>query len=91
MRSFILTMLAAGALLAAAPVDTLFQALRQGDEGRVRTAIELGFDVNSPDDHGNTLLMQAAVYSSRAMVEFLSARRADPKAANDAPSIMVAT
>jgi ankyrin repeat protein len=84
MKSFILTMLAAGVLLAGSPVDPLFQALRQGDEGKVRTAIELGFDVNSPDDHGNTLLMQAAIYSSRAMVEFLLAHGANPKAANDA-------
>ena len=61
----------------------LFEALRQGGAAKVQKAVTEGADVNSRDDHGNTLLMQAAVYSTPALMEFLLANGANPKAANE--------
>src|SRR5215468_4359025 len=62
----------------------LFEALRQGEVAKVRAAISKGADVNSRDQYGNTLLMQAAVYATRADLEFLLTRGADVNAANKA-------
>jgi ankyrin repeat protein len=42
-------------------------------------AVTEGADVNSRDDHGNTLLMQAAVYSTPALMEFLLANGANQR------------
>ena len=61
----------------------LFEALRQGDAAKVQAAVNHGVDVNSRDDGGNTLLMQAAVYSTPALMQFLLERGADPKASNE--------
>jgi ankyrin repeat protein len=64
--------------------QSLFEALRQGELTKVRAAIEAGVDVNSRDADSNTLLMQAAVYATRADLEFLLAHGADVNAANKA-------
>jgi hypothetical protein len=49
--------------------QTLFEALRQGETVKVKTAVNNGVDANSRDGDGNTLLMQAAVYSTAADLE----------------------
>jgi ankyrin repeat protein len=72
----------ATALHAESSAQPLFEALRQSDTAKVQEAVTHGTDVHSRDDHGNTLLMQAAVYSTPALMEFLLAHGADPKAAN---------
>src|SRR5215471_2744915 len=56
---------------------SLFEALRQGEVAKVRAAISKGADINSRDQYGNTLLMQTAVYATRADLEFLLAHGAD--------------
>ncbi len=61
---------------------SLFEALRQGDVAKVKSAINHGVDVNSRDADGNTLLMQAAEYATRADLEFLLAHGADVNGAN---------
>jgi ankyrin repeat protein len=66
------------------PAPDLFQPLRQGDMAKVRAAISKSADINSRDQYGNTLLMQAAVYGTRADLEFLLAHGADVKASNKA-------
>src|SRR5258707_8261544 len=63
-------------------VAGLFDALRQGEVVKVKTAINNGVDVNSRDADGNTLLMQAAVYATAADLEFLVAHGADVNAVN---------
>src|SRR5215471_15940978 len=63
---------------------SLFEALRQGEVAKVRAAISKGADINSRDQYGNTLLMQTAVYATRADLEFLLAHGADVNAANKA-------
>ena len=68
---------------AESPTRDLFEALRQGDAAKVQAAVSHGVDVNSRDDGGNTLLMQASVYSTPALMQFLLERGADPKASND--------
>jgi ankyrin repeat protein len=62
----------------------LFEALRNGDTARLRTAITSGTDVNIRDADGNTLLIQAATYATAADLDFLLAHRADVNAANQA-------
>jgi hypothetical protein len=62
--------------------QSLFEALRQGELTKVRAAINDGADVNSRDEGGNTLLMQAAVFAMAADLEFLLAHGADVNAAN---------
>ena len=62
--------------------QSLFEALRQGEMTKVRAAINNGADVNSRDEGGNTLLMQAALYGTAADLEFLVAHGADVNAAN---------
>lgn len=62
----------------------LFEALRNGEASKVRTAIQEGADVNSRDPDGNTLLMNAAVYATTADLEFLLAHGAEVNAANKA-------
>src|SRR5215471_7576614 len=74
----------ATAIYADSPAQPLFEALRQGEMAKVKTAISKGADVNSRDQYGNTLLMQAAVYATRADIEFLLAHGADVNAANKA-------
>jgi len=64
-------------------IQDLFEALRQGDAAKVQAAVKHGVDVNSRDDGGNTLLMQAAVYSTPSLMQFLLERGADPKASNE--------
>src|SRR5215831_9348676 len=64
-------------------VSTLFEALRQGEISRVGAAIEAGMDVNSRDTDGNTLLMQAAVYTTAADLEYLLKKGADVNASNN--------
>jgi ankyrin repeat protein len=64
--------------------QTLFEALRQGEAGRLRAVIHNGEDAKSRDADGNTLLMQAAVYATAADLEFLMAHGADVNAANKA-------
>jgi ankyrin repeat protein len=60
----------------------LFEALRQGDITKVKVAINDGADVNSRDDYGNTLLMQAAIYANPSDLDFLLAHGAEVNAAN---------
>jgi ankyrin repeat protein len=69
-------------LRADAQSHSLFEALRQGDVAKVRSAIDGGAEVNSRDDDGNTLLMQTAVYAKPADLAFLLAHGADLNAAN---------
>jgi ankyrin repeat protein len=64
--------------------SSFFEALRQGDTAKLRTAIRAGADVNSRDTDGNTLLMQAAVYATAADLEFLLVHGADANARNKA-------
>jgi ankyrin repeat protein len=64
--------------------QSIFQALRQGKTWAIKTAIAEGVDVNSRDDDGNTLLMQAAVYATAADLDFLLSHGADVNAANKA-------
>src|SRR5260370_22997195 len=78
----LLALFGAATLYSDSPAQALFEALRQGDVARVRAAINKGVDANSRDENGNTLLMQAAVYATRADLEFLLARGADVNAAN---------
>ena len=87
LRSLLLILvaaLAATALYAESPAQSLFQALRQGDVAAVKATIASGVDVNSRDTSGNTPLMQAAVYSTPALLEFLLSHKADVNAANKA-------
>jgi hypothetical protein len=51
----------------------LFDSMRQGQTSRIRAAIEEGVDLNSWDANGNTLLMQAALNTRLADLEFLLA------------------
>lgn len=83
MRLFIFAFLMV-TLLAGSTRGSLVEELRQGNEAAVRSAVEGGLDVNSADEYGNTLLMQAAVYSSHSLVKFLLTHDASPKAANRA-------
>lgn len=64
--------------------SSLFEALRQGNTEKLRTAIRAGADANSRDADGATLLMQAAVYATAADLEFLLAHGADANAKNKA-------
>jgi ankyrin repeat protein len=57
--------------------------LRQGDAAKVQASVNQGADVNSRDEFGNTLLMQAALYSTPALMQFLLERGADPMGANE--------
>ena len=68
---------------AQSPTRDLFEALRQGDAAKVQASVNQGADVNSRDELGNTLLMQAALYSTLALMQFLLERGADPKGANE--------
>jgi ankyrin repeat protein len=70
--------------------QALFEAMRQGEIGKVRIAVNNGANVNSRDADGNTLLMQAAVYSTAAEIEFLLAHGADVNAVNNTghPALM---
>jgi ankyrin repeat protein len=84
LSALLLAALGATASYADSPAQPLFDALRQGEIARVRAAIGKGADINSRDQYGNTLLMQAAVYATRADLEFLLACGADVNAANKA-------
>jgi ankyrin repeat protein len=64
--------------------SSLFEGLRRGDTAKLRTAARAGADVNSRDDDGNTLLLQAAVYATAADLEFLLIHGADVNATNKA-------
>ena len=68
---------------AQSPTRDLFEALRQGDAAKVQASVNQGADANSRDELGNTLLMQAALYSTPALMQFLLERGADPKGANE--------
>ena len=59
-----------------------FDALRAGRGSEIQAAIDRGLDVNSRDEDGNTLLMQAAVYGTVADLQFLLAHKADVNAAS---------
>src|SRR5579863_1263583 len=80
----ILLMAAAGtaAIDADSAVQSLFDALRQGNMAQVKVALNSGADVNSRDQYGNSLLMQAALYGTAADLDFLLARGAQVNAAN---------
>jgi ankyrin repeat protein len=60
------------------------QAVRNGDMGRVRAAIENGANVEAPDEYGNTLLTHVAVFGNAADMEFLLAHGANVNAVNRA-------
>jgi ankyrin repeat protein len=70
--------------LSSSKTQQLFENLRQGKAFALRTAVAKGVDVNSRDDGGNTLLMQAAVYATAADLDFLLSQGADVNAANKA-------
>ncbi len=78
----LLTIFGATTLYADSPAQATFEALRQGETVKLRTAVNSGLDVNSRDADGNTVLMQAAVYATTADLEFLLAHGADVNAAN---------
>lgn len=58
--------------------------LRRGDTAELRRLLDSGVDVNSRDDHGNTMLMLSAVYSSPESMALLLERGASVNAANGA-------
>src|SRR5215471_20396732 len=72
------------AMAADSKPDSLFDALRQGDMAKVKSAVNSGADVNVRDQYGNTLLMHAAVYGTAGDLNFLLAHDADVNAANQA-------
>jgi ankyrin repeat protein len=72
------------AMCQAPDARSLFDALGRGDASSVRAVVEKGPDINIRDADGNTLLLQAAVYTTVADLEFLLARGADVNAANHA-------
>ena len=84
LRYGLLAALGSAALFAGSTERKLPDAVRAGDMATVRTAIETGADVESPDEHGNTLLMHTAVFGKIADLEFLLAHGAAVNAANPA-------
>lgn len=78
----LLLVTAYAAAIHAESAKTLFDALRQDDITKVKAAINDGADVNSRDDYGNTLLMQAAMYAIPSDLDFLLAHGAEVNAAN---------
>src|SRR5215467_9207772 len=64
--------------------QALLQALRNGEMGNVRAAIENGANVETPDEYGNTLLMHVAVFGNAADMEFMLAHGANVNAVNRA-------
>ena len=87
-RSFLSYALVAAFGAAPLSADTtgqaLLQALRNGDTGSVRAAIENGANVETPDEYGNTLLMHVAVFGNAADMEFLLGHGANVNAVNRA-------
>jgi pimeloyl-ACP methyl ester carboxylesterase len=58
-------------------IDTVFSQARNGRIKRVEESINMGFDVNSEDERGNTLLLVAAQNSNKRLVEMLLIRGAN--------------
>src|SRR5215471_15177595 len=87
-RSFLNYVLIAALVAVALSADTtgqaLLQALRNGDMGTVRAAIENGANVETPDEYGNTLVMHVAVFGNAEDMEFLLAHGANVNAVNRA-------
>ena len=52
----------------ASAASHLFQAIRAGDRGAVRTLLKNGADVNARDELGNSPLMAAALDADTAML-----------------------
>jgi ankyrin repeat protein len=60
----------------------LFDTIRRGDTGALKTALASGANPNSRDDTGATALMHAAAYASAADVRLLLDTGADVNASN---------
>ncbi|TMW68690.1 hypothetical protein Poli38472_006158 [Pythium oligandrum] len=58
-------------------MDTVFSQARNGRLKRLIESIDAGFDINSEDDKGNTLLLIACQNVNMKMVEYLVAKRAN--------------
>jgi ankyrin repeat protein len=59
-----------------------FTALRNGDVRQIRAALDTGASINARDEHGNTPLMLAAVYSDVASMKLLLERGAQVNVTN---------
>ena len=57
--------------------DTVFSQARNGRLKRLKASIEAGFDVNTEDEKGNTLLLIACQNVNRAMAEMLMMKNAN--------------
>ena len=79
-----LTLLVSVRLSAETSPQALFQALRNGEWAKVKTAVEDGAGINVADERGDTLLMETAVFGTATNLEFLLARGANVNAANQA-------
>ena len=56
----------------------LFKAVRENNISYARYILNMGGDVDKPNKHGRTCLMEAVLQKSYPMVEFLLSRYADP-------------
>jgi len=57
-------------------IDTVFSQARNGRLKRLEESLNLGFNIDTEDPKGNTLLLVASQNSNRKMVEMLVARGA---------------
>ncbi|KAJ0404201.1 hypothetical protein P43SY_002044 [Pythium insidiosum] len=58
-------------------IDTVFSQARNGRLKRLIESVDAGFDINSEDDKGNTLLLIACQNVNVKMVEYLVGKRAN--------------
>ncbi|GLD95052.1 hypothetical protein PINS_up003677 [Pythium insidiosum] len=66
-----------GASPVALDIDTVFSQARNGRLKRLIESVDAGFDINSEDDKGNTLLLIACQNVNVKMVEYLVGKRAN--------------
>lgn len=80
------TILLITALLAgvASSASSFYEVIRSGERVRLERLLEDGTSPNARDTHGNTLLMQAAIYGDADLLEFLLKKGADVNARNEA-------
>jgi ankyrin repeat protein len=84
-RVLLLTLCASGIVSAEKPAaESLFQALRNGDESEVRRLLHARVDANAQDSDGTPALMAATLYGSANMVKVLLDRGANPNVGNKA-------
>mmetsp|Transcript_3151 Transcript_3151/g.4432 ORF Transcript_3151/g.4432 Transcript_3151/m.4432 type:complete len:123 (+) Transcript_3151:615-983(+) len=58
-------------------LHTVFSQARHGRQKRLEQSLEEGFDVNTEDERGNTLLIVAVQNIHRKMIDFLLRRGAN--------------